>query len=307
MSLLQRRIGVPIPLVILAAILIVILAVLALASDESGVTGSVFNATDPNAVVTAINAGRASPIAASSSLNNVAQQMADALVASGGSSAGDVNAMLNSSGGSYSAVGWGWTWNNWEIAAEQLAATFSDQGAANLTYNEIGIASATGNGATYYAAVWAAGSGGGGDTGGPQTAAITSARVDDMLTLVNNFRASYGLCALSINESLATAAIVHSEDMANNEFLGHQGSDGSWPSNRTGNTGYPGTFVGENALYRFDRDTGGAFQQWVDSQGHRDNMLNGGFDEVGIALAGPSAQSRTYYTMVLGSQGSGCN
>jgi uncharacterized protein YkwD len=66
--------------------------------------------------------------------------------------------------------------------------------------------------------------------------------------------------------------------------------------------------VAENIAGKNPRDDNGAFQDWVNSTlGHRENMLNNTFDEIGIAVAGPSASGVYYYTMLLGSQGSGCN
>lgn len=312
MTIIQRRVGVPVPVIVLAAIILIVLAVLALAGDDDGLTGSVFNATDPNAVVTALNAGRAAPISASGTLNNVASQMADALAASGGSSAGDVNALLNGSGYQAASVGWSWTWSSWDISAQQLASQFGGQGASNLAFTEIGIASTTSNGATYYGAIWASPAGGGGstggDTGGGQPVASSSERLDGMLGQVNNFRASYSVCAMSINESLVTAAIRHSEDMVTMANLVHNGSDGSSHISRAQDAGYSTTWVAENIAGKNPRDDNGAFQDWVNSTlGHRENMLNNTFDEIGIAVAGPSASGVYYYTMLLGSQGSGCN
>jgi uncharacterized protein YkwD len=237
--------------------------------------------------------------------------MADALVGSGGTSAGDVNGLLAGSGYQFSSAGWSWTWNSFEMAADQVAASFANQGAANLTFSDIGIASASGNGATYYAGVWAApvgGSSGGSDSSGGSTPVnITSERLDDMRRSVNNFRSSYGVCNVRINDSLAQAAVRHSEDMARNDSLVHNGSDGSSHISRAQDAGYSTTWVAENIAGQPGRNDDGAFQSWVNSTlGHRENMLNSTFDDIGIAVAGPSASGVYYYTMVLGSQGSGC-
>jgi uncharacterized protein YkwD len=111
---------------------------------------------------------------------------------------------------------------------------------------------------------------------------------------------------MTINENLVTAAIRHSEDMANNENFSHNGTDGSSHISRSQDAGY-GTWVAENIAGQNPRNDGAAFQSWVNSTlGHRENMLNTTFNEVGIAVAGPSPSGMYYYTMRLGSQGAGC-
>ena len=122
-----------------------------------------------------------------------------------------------------------------------------------------------------------------------------------ILSLVNDARASQGVPALAMNSRLVAAAQLHSDDMASGEFMSHTGSDGSRFWERMADAGYIMTSGAENVLYRWDLSTGGAFQQWRDSPPHNTNMMNGTYQEVGIAWA-RSASGKYYYTMVLGAR-----
>lgn len=120
----------------------------------------------------------------------------------------------------------------------------------------------------------------------------------EILTLVNRARNDLGISGLLMSIELVQAAQRHSDDMALEDFLGHQGSDGSWPAGRVSAAGYNWIQVGENVLYRFDLNAQAAFDQWWNSSGHRENMLNPDYVEIGIAWA-RSASGKYYYTMVL--------
>ncbi len=89
--------------------------------------------------------------------------------------------------------------------------------------------------------------------------------------------------------ALDAAARMHSQDMSANGFLDHQGSDGSWPRDRTQKTGYPHLFYAENAAWAAD-----PVQAWMESFWHRRNILHPDVREVGAGTAG------THHTTVFG-------
>lgn len=120
-----------------------------------------------------------------------------------------------------------------------------------------------------------------------------------ILQLLNTARLAAGSPALSINPALTRAALIHSEDQARRNVMGHEGSDGSRPWERAISAGYSSTFVGENVLVRPDLHASGAFDQWWNSLPHHENMMNPEFTEIGIAFS-PSETSSYYYTMLLG-------
>jgi hypothetical protein len=124
------------------------------------------------------------------------------------------------------------------------------------------------------------------------------AQEPDLVALVNQARANAGLAPLVSNTQLVTASQRHSNDMAAGDFLSHTGSDGSDLGMRATQAGYSWNFIGENVLYRGDVSAQGAFNQWWNSAGHRRNMMNASFCDIGVTRARAS-NGRIYYTMLL--------
>ncbi|ETO63412.1 hypothetical protein F444_18866 [Phytophthora nicotianae P1976] len=67
-----------------------------------------------------------------------------------------------------------------------------------------------------------------------------------MLELVNEQRAANDLSSLCMNSKLLASALRHSNDMATNDFMAHNGSDGSTMEERITEAGFDWTAVGEN-------------------------------------------------------------
>jgi hypothetical protein len=124
------------------------------------------------------------------------------------------------------------------------------------------------------------------------------AQEPDVVPLVNQARANAGLAPLVSNTQLVNASRRHSNDMAAGDFLSHTGSDGSSLATRVTQAGYSWNFVGENVLYRWNVSAQGAFDQWWNSPGHRANMMNASFCDIGVTRA-QASNGRIYYTMVL--------
>ncbi len=129
-----------------------------------------------------------------------------------------------------------------------------------------------------------------------------AAFAQEVVQLVNAERATAGLDALTAQSQLTQAAQVHSLDMGCNFFLSHTGSDGSTPFDRMDRFGYYFSTAGENvaAGYPTPQDVMNA---WMNSEGHRANILNAGFTEIGIGYVyNPDDPYGGYYywTMTLG-------
>jgi hypothetical protein len=135
--------------------------------------------------------------------------------------------------------------------------------------------------------------------GGLVTQPLQASDETTLLNLTNQARANAGAPALRLDPQLNQAAQRHSNDMAAREVLSHTGSDGSTVGSRVTAAGYSWQAVGENVLFRGDMNAQGAFDQWWNSPGHRNNMLNATYCDIGLAHA-RSSSGRFYYTMVLG-------
>jgi uncharacterized protein (TIGR03000 family) len=124
-----------------------------------------------------------------------------------------------------------------------------------------------------------------------------SQREQELLDLTNRERKKAGLEALQHNAKLAQAARSHSENMARQQKLDHVLDDKS-PDDRIRATGYRGFNWGENIAFGMPTPAG-AIEVWMNSKGHRANILSEGFTELGIGIAVDS-RGVPYYTQVFG-------
>lgn len=118
-----------------------------------------------------------------------------------------------------------------------------------------------------------------------------------LLELVNKSRAEHGVAPVQPCGPLGLAAEAHSRDMYDHNYLGHVGSDGSQPWDRAQRYGYGSGFVGENALGPGAETVEYAFLIWMNSPGHRQNILDPRYTHAGFAWYGG------YWTQVLGAGG----
>ncbi|WP_208641500.1 CAP domain-containing protein [Micromonospora arborensis] len=100
--------------------------------------------------------------------------------------------------------------------------------------------------------------------------------------LTNQARAKAGVPPLKINELLRQAARSHSTDMARRGFFSHIDPDGATPFDRMRSHGYaqPGA---ENLAMGQSRPHE-VIHAWLNSPGHRANLLNPEFSVIGVGL-----------------------
>ena len=90
---------------------------------------------------------------------------------------------------------------------------------------------------------------------------------------VNAYRLQNGLVAVGASPTLTTAAQRHADDMAENEFMAHEGSDGSTPHERAEDAGYTGSSTSENVARGFDTGVEVLFGWQSSVTGHNEAML----------------------------------
>lgn len=129
----------------------------------------------------------------------------------------------------------------------------------------------------------------------PAPAATASGVTADIVRLVNAERAKAGCQPLTLNSTLTKAAQAHSDDMAAHQNMSHTGSDGSSPGDRITRAGYTWSSYGENVAYGYST-ADQVMAGWMSSPGHRANILNCGFKEIGVGLAQPGS----YWTQDFG-------
>ncbi|MFH8800755.1 CAP domain-containing protein [Streptomyces sp. NPDC017936] len=127
------------------------------------------------------------------------------------------------------------------------------------------------------------------------SSAPASGAVAKVVALVNSERSKAGCSALTVNAKLTTAAQSHSADMASHKTMSHTGSDGSDPGQRITRAGYNWSTYGENVAYGYSTPEQ-VMAGWMSSPGHKKNILNCGFKEIGVGLAQPG----NYWTQDFG-------
>ena len=104
-----------------------------------------------------------------------------------------------------------------------------------------------------------------------------------LLNATNAQRSSNDKKALTINPKLTSAAQAKAKDMATRNYWSHTTPDGKAPWSFVESSGYSYQKAGENLAYGFatsnDTVTG-----WMNSQTHRDNLLDASFSEVGFGF-----------------------
>ena len=111
------------------------------------------------------------------------------------------------------------------------------------------------------------------------------------LCVLNAKRASHDLRALGLNRRLSTAARRHSRAMVRERFFSHDSLNGASFAHRIRATGYldgaQGWSLGENIAYGSGRrSTPRAIARaWMNSPGHRANILSESFRDIGIDIA----------------------
>jgi uncharacterized protein YkwD len=104
-----------------------------------------------------------------------------------------------------------------------------------------------------------------------------------VLVIVNAERARAGCKALTVDSRLAAAARKHSADMAARDYFSHTTPNGVTFSQRIDAEGYRWSLVGEN-IAAGQRDATEVMRDWMNSPGHRANILNCQFRNIGIGV-----------------------
>jgi uncharacterized protein YkwD len=118
-----------------------------------------------------------------------------------------------------------------------------------------------------------------------------------ILDATNAERKAAGLPALKPNPKLAAAARGHSENMAKQSKLEHILDEKS-PVDRVKAARYAFRMVGENVEHNAPTPAE-AVKDWMNSPGHKANILNKDFTEIGIGVA-KNEKGERYWTQVFG-------
>ncbi len=119
-----------------------------------------------------------------------------------------------------------------------------------------------------------------------------------ILEATNAERAAVGVAPLKNNTTLNQVATVRVNDMFKNQYFSHDAPDGTTFVDTIKDVDYRYFSVGENlALGDFSTNQG-IVTAWLNSPGHRANMLNDNYTEIGIAIAKRSYEDRDQWIAV---------
>ncbi|GAA2319192.1 CAP domain-containing protein [Streptomyces violaceusniger] len=157
-----------------------------------------------------------------------------------------------------------------------------------LVHLGIGRADGPTTGDVYWTAVWAR----------PFTPDGLLRLASEVIALTNAERAAARLAPLAPDPRLTAAAQAHSDDMVARDFYSHTGPEGHQPWDRARAAGATHRGIGENIACG-QRSPEEVMRGWMNSPGHRANILKPDFTHIGVGHA-TGSRAGTYWTQVFG-------
>jgi uncharacterized protein YkwD len=140
----------------------------------------------------------------------------------------------------------------------------------------------------YWTALWAS----------PLTPDGLSRTAAEVVALTNSARGRAGLLPLAVDARLTTAAQAHCADMAARDFYAHTSPDGAQPWDRAAAAGSRRRTIGENIACG-QRSPAEVVDGWMNSPGHRANILKREFTHIGVGFTG-GGRAGTYWAQLFG-------
>ena len=106
---------------------------------------------------------------------------------------------------------------------------------------------------------------------------------DKIIVATNQQRVANRLPALKPSAKLSQAATKKAQDMFARQYFEHESPDGRGPGDLADSVNYAFIRVGENLASGNFKSEEELVQAWMDSPGHRENILHTGFSEIGIS------------------------
>lgn len=109
--------------------------------------------------------------------------------------------------------------------------------------------------------------------------------------MTNQARIEAGLPSLSSNSKLNAAAQAKAQHMLELQYFNHYGPNGETPWQWIKGQGYLYTWAGENLAMNFS-ESRSVVDAWMESQKHRENILNEQYQDIGLAAVTGKLQGR---------------
>ena len=146
-------------------------------------------------------------------------------------------------------------------------------------------------------------SGGSGSSSGSSSSessqtATLSADEQEVFNLVNQQRTNNGLAALKIDSEVQNVARIKAKDMVQNNYFSHNSPTYGTPFNMLNSFKVSYKSAGENIAGNSSNQA--AVTAWMNSSGHRANILNSSYNYTGIGVVTGSKYGKIYVQMFIG-------
>lgn len=156
----------------------------------------------------------------------------------------------------------------------------------------------------YVKAIYPNSSGGGTSSGGgsssnnnTNTANLTTDELE-VFNLINNQRTKNGLSALKIDAEVQNVARIKAQDMVKNNYFAHNSPTYGSPFDMLNSFKVSYKTAGENIAGNSSNSA--AVTAWMNSSGHKANILNSNFNYTGIGVVNGSKYGKIYVQMFIG-------
>ena len=150
----------------------------------------------------------------------------------------------------------------------------------------------------YIKAIYPQTSSGGGTTNSAGTTVSLSADEKEVFNLINQQRANNGLPALKIDNEVQRVARIKAQDMVNNNYFSHTSPTYGSPFDMLKSFKISYKSAGENIAG--NNNNSAAVTAWMNSSGHRANILNNSFNYTGVGVVNGSKYGKIYVQMFIG-------
>lgn len=120
----------------------------------------------------------------------------------------------------------------------------------------------------------------------------------ELLKLINEKRAAYGLSDLKFDEELQRVAKIKAKDLVNNNYFSHNSPTYGSPFDMMKSFGIKYKAAGENIAG--NSTLKGAVDAWMNSQGHRENILSNAYNYTGIGIVESPTYGKILVQMFIG-------
>lgn len=137
-----------------------------------------------------------------------------------------------------------------------------------------------------------------GNSSGTQASSNMNSDEKEVFNLINQQRTNNGLSALKVDSEVQRVARIKAEDMVSNNYFSHTSPTYGSPFDMLKSFKISYKTAGENIAANSSNN--GAVNSWMNSSGHKANILNSSFNYTGIGVVSSSKYGKIFVQMFVG-------